>query len=764
MAKGQKWFVEKRKLLVDTSTKPPEKPYIGNMDGMCFGVAIEGMQAYLVNQMNVFAKRYQVLNDIPSEKLFTEVFNAKEQLKQWSHTAIEEAQKKMELIWKVQQIKLDDKQKQTQLNVEIQKNIQSLMKSHFDKQKAPEEEAERFHALIEMDAAAQTVEIHFQSDIYEITKQEHELYLMSKLPSEGDTYKYDNAYVFIDEDPPKLYQLHAHEKPTQLKIDDEKSISTMLKQFKDIKETEPIQKQLKTVSADQASILWDMIAKNEGHVKKARYVAQELSNSAPFVTSQDLQKKGGFCQLAQFSGFYTKDELKNYFHGFYEAMKKEEPPSQPIALLLKSSTHAITVGYNNDRKSLIIINPNRLPFEEIKESKSMHEEIATKLMSSFNCVNGLALTTEVFTTKQNELKHTPSVQEWQNQKEMKEMHVITPARAQSIDQVGGTWLYRAAFDGDVQLVEQLIKADAHLLKQGLHPLRAACENNRIHVVRSLLAANVEVNALGDDNTNALYTAAQNGHCDIVRQLLEKKADPNIAREKNAETPLYIAAMKGYGDIVRQLLKKDAKPNMKCKSGATPLIMASYTGDRQIVQDLLDAGADVNAISNNGLTAVDCAIAGRHYGIARMLLQRMVNEIQVLPGNSNQKDLIEKIQNEIIDEKNIFKIESKCKYFKSLDNLARSLYKVESDAENKDQINQLKKHVGNAYDAFSEAKEQEWEKIVNELRVNASSVAQTVKNNYETNHSWMCYFTSSTAYTQIQSSLAESAPSKQITVK
>ena len=50
----------------------------------------------------------------------------------------------------------------------------------------------------------------------------------------------------------------------------------------------------------------------------------------------------------------------------------------------------------------------------------------------------------------------------------------------------------------------------------------------------------------------LYVAAQNGHLDIVKALLEAGADRNQAMNSGA-TPLFIAAEKGHLDVVEMLL-------------------------------------------------------------------------------------------------------------------------------------------------------------------------------------------------------------------
>ena len=65
-----------------------------------------------------------------------------------------------------------------------------------------------------------------------------------------------------------------------------------------------------------------------------------------------------------------------------------------------------------------------------------------------------------------------------------------------------------------------------------------------------------------DGITPLFAVAQEGHTEIVTQLLAAGADVNQANT-NGATPLYKAAQEGHIEIVAQLL---AAKGLKCKSG------------------------------------------------------------------------------------------------------------------------------------------------------------------------------------------------------
>ena len=71
----------------------------------------------------------------------------------------------------------------------------------------------------------------------------------------------------------------------------------------------------------------------------------------------------------------------------------------------------------------------------------------------------------------------------------------------------------------------------------------------------------------------MYVAAQNGHLENVRLLLEGKADVNMKCKTNGSTALWIAAHNGQFNIVKLLLENKADVNAKAsKDGKnyTPL--------------------------------------------------------------------------------------------------------------------------------------------------------------------------------------------------
>ncbi len=74
-------------------------------------------------------------------------------------------------------------------------------------------------------------------------------------------------------------------------------------------------------------------------------------------------------------------------------------------------------------------------------------------------------------------------------------------------------------------------------------------------------------------------------------------------------PLHMAAVTRNDAIVMLLLENGADIEIRAKdaAGGTPLQWAAFVGDSDMVELLVEAGADVNALDNNGYTAIDAVV-------------------------------------------------------------------------------------------------------------------------------------------------------------
>ena len=110
-------------------------------------------------------------------------------------------------------------------------------------------------------------------------------------------------------------------------------------------------------------------------------------------------------------------------------------------------------------------------------------------------------------------------------------------------------------------------------------------------------------------------ASKEGHGQIVRKLLDKKADINKKSGVLKRTALYSACRYGRKNVVDVLLDAKADPNICSWDGKSPLMAASQWAHPQIVQKLLENNADVSKTASRGVfkgkTALSIARNKKH---------------------------------------------------------------------------------------------------------------------------------------------------------
>jgi len=85
----------------------------------------------------------------------------------------------------------------------------------------------------------------------------------------------------------------------------------------------------------------------------------------------------------------------------------------------------------------------------------------------------------------------------------------------------------------------------------------ASQNGDLEVLRALIAAKANVNAMTEHGITALKLASQNGNLEVVSALLADKAEVNeywlLRFVQGGNTALELASQNGHQDVV-QLLK------------------------------------------------------------------------------------------------------------------------------------------------------------------------------------------------------------------
>ncbi|XP_025757105.1 ankyrin repeat and SAM domain-containing protein 1A isoform X4 [Oreochromis niloticus] len=213
-----------------------------------------------------------------------------------------------------------------------------------------------------------------------------------------------------------------------------------------------------------------------------------------------------------------------------------------------------------------------------------------------------------------------------------------------VDSTGYTPLHHAALNGHSEVVEVLLRNEALTNiadNKGCYPLHLAAWKGDEHIVKLLIhqgpshpklneQSSVDhkefkrcgpfdpyINAKNNDNETPLHCAAQYGHSQVVRLLLEELTDPTM-RNNKFETPLDLAALYGRLEVVKLLLS--AHPNLlSCNTKKhTPLHLASRNGHLPVVEVLLDAGMDINYETEKGSALHEAALFGKTDVVQKLL--------------------------------------------------------------------------------------------------------------------------------------------------
>lgn len=132
---------------------------------------------------------------------------------------------------------------------------------------------------------------------------------------------------------------------------------------------------------------------------------------------------------------------------------------------------------------------------------------------------------------------------------------------------------------------------------------------------ALLQRGVDVNTVDRQGNTLLTQAVRRDVPELVEYLIQHRARLNV-RNKNGETALSIAAYTGKLSYVQQFVNAGAEINLY---GWPPLTYAAFNGHGDIVDYLLKHGALIDAVTENGSTALLFAARFGHIDIVKVLL-------------------------------------------------------------------------------------------------------------------------------------------------
>ena len=228
--------------------------------------------------------------------------------------------------------------------------------------------------------------------------------------------------------------------------------------------------------------------------------------------------------------------------------------------------------------------------------------------------------------------------------EMIRLFLDTGADANCVDRIGRRPLHLASMRKNPQAIRLLVNRGADLEAEigqirGRTPLQIAsgCFGN-ISSVRTLLELGANVNIEPPSSYIPLEAAVFGNELEIVKELLQHGADPNLQCAGNTETIVIRYASwtfnLGFGacnEILMTIVKHGADIHAQDRAGnqvlhflalCTPgqLTTTSHRSTEQLIRYLIQKGANPNAQNHKQETPLSLAILSRDFLFVRLVLK------------------------------------------------------------------------------------------------------------------------------------------------
>ena len=191
--------------------------------------------------------------------------------------------------------------------------------------------------------------------------------------------------------------------------------------------------------------------------------------------------------------------------------------------------------------------------------------------------------------------------------------------------MGAALVVEAASEGNVSTVAMLLSQGARVdaREQGFTPLLAAAQNGHTDICKLLLeTGKANVKETTPDGLTPLLHAAYKSHTEVCKLLLEKGKANIEETGPDGYTALNLAAFKGNASTVALLLSKGAKVDTRGKNGLTPLMAATFGGHTEVCELLLDKGkANIEETTPDGYTALNLAASNDNASTVALLLSK-----------------------------------------------------------------------------------------------------------------------------------------------
>jgi len=217
-------------------------------------------------------------------------------------------------------------------------------------------------------------------------------------------------------------------------------------------------------------------------------------------------------------------------------------------------------------------------------------------------------------------------------------------------------IFDATQKGDLAKVKALVQKSPNSVKTTNKnddtPLHIAADEGHFEIVRFLIEKGADVNSINSSLRNPVLLAGYKGHIEVVKFLLDngvkfdyvddrgytplrwaavrgKKDVVELYVAHGAKISLHEAAACGHTDFIDKKLEEGADINGINQDGRTPLHQTVYSGTIETIEYLIKKGANINSLSSNNETPLDLAIENNREEVAAALRAQGAKETPMM---------------------------------------------------------------------------------------------------------------------------------------
>ena len=200
------------------------------------------------------------------------------------------------------------------------------------------------------------------------------------------------------------------------------------------------------------------------------------------------------------------------------------------------------------------------------------------------------------------------------------------------DNDGYTALHFSAISGNSELftyfVEKGIDIDLRTIN-GSNCLHIAAQNGHLNLCKMLINKyNIDIDIIDNDGCTVLHQSARSGSYEVFRYFAPKGSDIHL-KTKNGRTCLHIAAFSGHLNLCKILINNHRfNVNISDKDGCTALHHSAISGKYELFTYFADMMPDIYVKTKAGLNCLHIAAFRGHLDLSKKLIDNHEFDVNI----------------------------------------------------------------------------------------------------------------------------------------